>query len=134
MKEEIIETVKVYLRKRPFLRGNSSSSGSRRERPTFNDEIDSAESNFCGIESISKNHKSCNYISSQNRLKQQFYADYIFDTDSAQNDVYETVAKPIVESCLEGYAGVILAYGPTSSGKTFTMRGNEHDSRGIMPR
>lgn len=123
--KEIVETVKVYLRRRPFLKTLLSSS---------NEENNQDELPFNGIESIAENHKSCLYNSAQNKIKQQFSADYIFDSESKQNEIYETVAKPIVQSCLEGYSGVILAYGPTSSGKTFTMRGTEHDNRGIMPR
>ncbi len=37
---------------------------------------------------------------------------------------------------LEGYNGTILAYGQTSSGKTYTMQGNieDNDYQGIIPR
>jgi hypothetical protein len=37
---------------------------------------------------------------------------------------------------LEGYNGTILAYGQTSSGKTYTMQGNIEDNeyQGIIPR
>jgi hypothetical protein len=122
--KEIVETIRVYLRKRPFLKPLSFAL----------DEGSSETSASSGIESVSQNHKSCVYNSVQNKTKQKFVVDYFFNDDSSQKDVYETVAKPIVDSCLEGYSGLILAYGQTSSGKTFTMRGTEHDSRGIMPR
>jgi kinesin family protein 3/17 len=39
-------------------------------------------------------------------------------------DVYNRVARPIVENVLEGYNGTIFAYGQTGTGKTFTMEGN----------
>jgi hypothetical protein len=137
---EIVETIKVYLRKRPFIRevssAASSSSSKGRAGIAFNDEEDEVGNiDTAGIESIAENHKSCSYNPNRmNSAKQQFFADYIFEEKSKQADLYETVAKPVVESCLEGYSGVILAYGQTASGKTYTMRGKENDNRGIIPR
>ena len=60
--------------------------------------------------------------------------DYFFDSSASQEELYNTTARPIVCSALLGYSGTILAYGPTSSGKTFTMRGGDDSSRGIIPR
>lgn len=61
---------------------------------------------------------------------------YIFESGSetTQADVYATIAKPIVDSAIQGYSGTIIAYGPTNSGKTFTMRGGQDNHMGIMPR
>ncbi|AQK80273.1 kinesin-like protein KIN-UB isoform X1 [Zea mays] len=66
---------------------------------------------------------------------------YEFDevlTDfSSQKRVYEVVAKPVVESVMEGYNGTVMAYGQTGTGKTFTLgRLGEEDTaaRGIMVR
>uniref|UniRef100_A0A803LI23 Kinesin-like protein n=1 Tax=Chenopodium quinoa TaxID=63459 RepID=A0A803LI23_CHEQI len=56
---------------------------------------------------------------------------------SSQKRVYEVVAKPVVESVLDGYNGTVLAYGQTGTGKTFTLGelGEEDISdRGIMVR
>jgi hypothetical protein len=49
--------------------------------------------------------------------------DRFFDGFSTQEEIFETVAKPILDSSLQGYAGLIMAYGPTGSGKTYAMRG-----------
>lgn len=42
----------------------------------------------------------------------------------------------MVSDVLQGYNGTIFAYGPTGSGKTFTMFGdlNESKLKGIIPR
>ena len=40
-----------------------------------------------------------------------------------QDEVFETVAAPVVTSTLEGYNGTIFAYGQTGSGKTHTITG-----------
>ncbi|GAX80379.1 hypothetical protein CEUSTIGMA_g7818.t1 [Chlamydomonas eustigma] len=62
-----------------------------------------------------------------------FVLDQVFGPDSTQENVFDTVAKPIVDAVLNGYNGTIFAYGQTGSGKTFTMDGSV-DLPGIMPR
>uniref|UniRef100_A0A3B3ZSD2 Kinesin motor domain-containing protein n=1 Tax=Periophthalmus magnuspinnatus TaxID=409849 RepID=A0A3B3ZSD2_9GOBI len=60
----------------------------------------------------------------------------IFDQSAKQEDIFESIAKPVADSVLAGYNGTIFAYGQTGSGKTFTITGGaEHYSdRGIIPR
>lgn len=53
-----------------------------------------------------------------------FFLDHIFDEMKSNKDVYNTVVKPLVLSCLEGINSTIFAYGQTSSGKTHTMLGD----------
>ncbi len=98
--KDIVETIKVYIRQRPFLANQ-----------TGGEDVVVDDTTTSGIRSLAENRKGCTYYSAQNRIQQQFYADYIFDKVSEQTDVYERVAKPIVESALEGYSGLILAYG-----------------------
>jgi hypothetical protein len=68
----------------------------------------------------------------------RFTFDYVFDTESSQQEVYEQTAKPAVFSILEGYNSTIFAYGQTGTGKTYTMEGftynNTDPQRGIIPR
>ncbi|CAE8612055.1 unnamed protein product [Polarella glacialis] len=52
-----------------------------------------------------------------------FAYDYMFQPESAQEDVYNVVARPIVEGVINGFNGAIIAYGQTGSGKTHTMLG-----------
>jgi len=68
--------------------------------------------------------------------KHTFNFDYVFECETVQPSVFEVAARPIVESVLEGFNGTILAYGQTSSGKTFTMQGDldTESLRGIIPR
>ncbi|XP_040915830.1 kinesin-like protein KIF15-A isoform X2 [Toxotes jaculatrix] len=69
-----------------------------------------------------------------------FTYDHVADMDTSQDSVFSSVAKNIVESCMNGYNGTIFAYGQTGSGKTFTMLGpSELDNftdelRGLIPR
>ncbi len=57
-----------------------------------------------------------------------FTYDNVFDKDARQDDIFETVAKPLVDGILEGYNATILAYGQTGSGKTFTMGTGEFNN------
>eukprot|EP01083_Nonionella_stella_P006246 18166_1 len=59
--------------------------------------------------------------------------DHVFDGDDTNENVYKMVCKHVVTSAMEGINGTIFAYGQTSSGKTFTMRG-ELKNPGVTPR
>ncbi|KAH6779790.1 armadillo repeat kinesin 2 [Perilla frutescens var. hirtella] len=66
-----------------------------------------------------------------------FEFDEVLTEVASQKRVYEVVAKPVVESVLEGYNGTVMAYGQTGTGKTYTLGrlGDEDTSaRGIMVR
>ena len=57
--------------------------------------------------------------------------------NSTQKEVYDTAAKPIIDSVMEGFNGTVFAYGQTSSGKTHTMQGpniEDIELQGIIPR
>jgi uncharacterized protein YjgD (DUF1641 family) len=58
-------------------------------------------------------------------------ADQIFNENDSTQTLFETIAKPIVANVLNGINGTIIAYGNTSSGKTFTMMGDETE-RGVI--
>lgn len=64
-----------------------------------------------------------------------FTFDIAFGPDCKQLDVYNQVARPVVDCVLEGYNGTIFAYGQTGTGKTFTMEGVRAipEKRGIIP-
>jgi Tfp pilus assembly pilus retraction ATPase PilT len=55
-----------------------------------------------------------------------FTFNHIFLGDSSQTDIFEGVAMPVIDNCLDGYNGTIFAYGQTGSGKTFTMSGGDN--------
>ncbi|XP_050362827.1 centromere-associated protein E-like isoform X2 [Nymphalis io] len=63
----------------------------------------------------------------------QYYTfDKVYDKDTKTDDVYNDIAKPIVEAATAGFNGTIFAYGQTSSGKTYTMAGTK-EAPGIIP-
>ncbi|KAJ2169283.1 hypothetical protein GGH15_000692 [Coemansia sp. RSA 562] len=50
-----------------------------------------------------------------------FTYDYAFGPDAAQTSVYDAAISPLLGRFVEGYNVTVLAYGQTSSGKTYTM-------------
>ncbi|VDL96320.1 unnamed protein product [Schistocephalus solidus] len=64
-----------------------------------------------------------------------FTFDYAFGMGSKQLDIFNKIARPIIEKVFEGYNGTIFAYGQTGTGKTFTMEGvrSVPSLRGIIP-
>jgi hypothetical protein len=75
----------------------------------------------------------CKYSTA--KTEQCFNFNECFDCHASQEQVFSSVALPLINSVIRGYSGAILAYGCTSSGKTYTMRGiDAAESKGIMPR
>ncbi|KAG9318633.1 kinesin domain-containing protein [Chiua virens] len=74
--------------------------------------------------------------------KQVFTFDQVHSPNTTQHALFTGTAQPLLERFLEGFNCTILAYGQTSSGKTFTMTGIDLDANpsdpnngmGIIPR
>jgi kinesin family protein 18/19 len=59
--------------------------------------------------------------------------DHVFGPKVGQEEVFQTLAKPLVDVVLGGFNATVFAYGQTGSGKTHTMLG-EKGEPGIMGR
>lgn len=73
----------------------------------------------------------------ENSEAMRFTFDQVFPPTASQEKIYEISARQIVTAVMQGFNGTILAYGQTSSGKTFTMSGSSLDDEvnmGIIPR
>jgi kinesin family member 5 len=71
----------------------------------------------------------------QPRDRGAFTFDAVFGPASSQQELFDRVAKPLVEAALSGINATIMCYGQTGSGKTHTMSGSgEGEGRGIAPR
>jgi kinesin family protein 5 len=64
----------------------------------------------------------------------QFAFDSVFDENVTQQIMFDRIAKNAIDWVADGYNSTIFAYGPTSSGKTYCMFGEEKEKRGIIPR
>ena len=131
----IDETIRVFVRQRPLTTYERESGGSEDigERGNL----------------LLKKEGSCVYSPVSNvGTSDKFVSEYKYNfsecygSNSTQEDVYEGTARSIVKSALKGYSGTIFAYGPTNSGKTYTMRGGGlgvggqqgNFSKGVMER
>ena len=65
-----------------------------------------------------------------------FAADRIFKMDATQEEVFDEMARPMVEEVIKGYNATIFAYGQTGSGKTHGMFGpsKKKSELGVIPR
>lgn len=115
-KEVITENVKVYIRQR-----------------NKTDDVVEDSCYHSAIRSFDRNGE-CTYQSTAQKKKHDFKFESFLGDRIEQSDVYDIVARPIVDSALKGYSGTIFAYGPTNSGKTHTIRGGHHAESGIIPR
>ena len=79
---------------------------------------------------------SLQFNSTREKNRYRFNFDRIFPPSSTQQDIYSFGVKGIIDSVLDGYNGTVLAYGQTSSGKTYTMQGemSSENTMGIIPR
>ena len=76
--------------------------------------------------------------SSKNKSEnfQTFTYDGVFPPETEQEKIFNLVAKPLINSALEGFNGTMFCYGQTASGKTYTMEGIHNDPKimGVIPR
>ena len=112
--------IDVYARIRPC------------KRPSGNMDLDFAD-HAVGIHMVKDNTRD---VVNNQRENYHFHFSRILDGGTTQDQVFDVVAQPVVDSVLDGYNGTIFAYGQTGSGKTFTITGGaeRYVDRGIIPR
>ncbi|KNC53487.1 uncharacterized protein AMSG_01201 [Thecamonas trahens ATCC 50062] len=78
--------------------------------------------------------KSQGYVNNQQEAW-SFSCDKVLH-NAPQDEVFARLARPMVDSAVEGYNGSVMVYGQTGAGKTFTMTGatDNYRHRGIIPR
>ncbi|KAF9469234.1 kinesin [Collybia nuda] len=138
-------SVQVALRIRPPTTQDSTSIPARFQRSV----IHASSSTSVSIETSSNTTSgsgtstAASAASSGSVAKKQFFSfDQVHPPPTTQYDLFTSTAKPLVTRFVEGFNCTILAYGQTSSGKTFTMTGIDLDAdpsdpnngMGIIPR
>ncbi|KAE9135028.1 Kinesin-like protein [Phytophthora fragariae] len=70
------------------------------------------------------------------RTSYKFRFDSVIGMEAKQDEVFDRVGRPCVESALNGFNSTVFAYGQTGSGKTFTITGGaeRYEDRGLIPR
>mmetsp|Transcript_5284 Transcript_5284/g.9366 ORF Transcript_5284/g.9366 Transcript_5284/m.9366 type:complete len:603 (-) Transcript_5284:1150-2958(-) len=117
--------VRVVIRVRPPLEHELNAYLGIPYKPTTR--VDATSHNISLVDGQGKDDRTFNH---------SFTFDHIYDQGASQREVYDSTAKTLVASCLEGYNATILAYGQTGTGKTYTMEGaaESFEDRGIVPR
>jgi kinesin family member 5 len=59
---------------------------------------------------------------------QSYTFDAVIGQTGSQAEVFEAIGIPMVQHTLDGFNATVMAYGQTSSGKTYTMHGSLHES------
>jgi len=124
----IQESISVYGRIRP------PDKNKKRRHGTGDYEVIETEEGPLVRLKIPKN-VSAGYVNNQ-LVNRMFPFTGVLSMETTQNEVFKTVAMPVIEDALSGYNGTIFAYGQTGSGKTFTITGGpeKYENRGIIPR
>ena len=65
------------------------------------------------------------------RTKEVYTFDNVFGPDISTQEIFESTCKEIVRAAMDGINQTVFAYGQTSSGKTYTMKGYQND--GLIP-
>jgi kinesin family protein 6/9 len=106
------ETIKIYARVRPPFKKRKFSadrydiqSDTEKPRLTFRIPKDEAQG-----------------LINNSREVYDFQFDHVFDTQTKQEEVFDCVAKDVIDSCLEGYNGTIFAYGQVHSFRNLFFR------------
>ncbi|CAI4038408.1 hypothetical protein SMKI_05G0170 [Saccharomyces mikatae IFO 1815] len=93
-----------------------------------------------GSKEISINTTGDTGITAQMNAK-RYTVDKVFGPGASQDLIFDEVASPLFQDFIKGYNCTVLVYGMTSTGKTYTMTGDEKlyngelsDSAGIIPR
>lgn len=126
------ENIRVYLRIRPFIEREEEINTARRSdilqitadpSSGIPDTISIIPSSILA-NSVNNLNSNGNSNSNVNRPPiESFQYDWIANPQTTQEELFQVVAIPVTEYCLQGYNGTIFAYGQTGSGKTFTMQG-----------
>lgn len=104
---ELMESVKVGVRVRPFVDGD-------------------ARSNDCVVVKDQE-------VVLFSHVPKTFRFDHCFTPADGQTDIYQEFGNHMVSDALNGYSGCFLTYGQTGSGKSYTIMGTE-EHPGLIPR
>ncbi|XP_044257304.1 kinesin-like protein KLP2 [Tribolium madens] len=89
-----------------------------RQRPYFKSEIRAKQSpviKFSSQTELALEHGA---------NEKNYIFDKVFGSGASQAEVYDVVVRPLVDSMLLGCTCTVFAYGPTGTGKTYTMVGD----------
>ncbi|KAL0222634.1 hypothetical protein RCL1_002488 [Eukaryota sp. TZLM3-RCL] len=72
--------------------------------------------------------------SNDDPIERTFQFDSAFPDNTSQEQLFDSVGKDLVDVVLNGFNATLIAYGHTSSGKSYSLIGESLGTRGILPR
>ncbi|XP_043484710.1 kinesin-like protein KIF16B [Leptopilina heterotoma] len=121
--------IKVAVRVRPISERELNFTGSKI--------VVRAQSNEISLTNL----KVSSWKTGDSRERIKTYGfDYCFDSSNSETEnyatqakIYETLGESVLDSVFTGYNACLVAYGQSSTGKTYTMMGSKDDP-GLTPR
>ena len=89
--------------------------------------LELAEKNVEVFKKVGKQMVREHHFGEDGAQGKEYIYDHVFGPKNNTKQVYEKLAKPLVEKSIEGFNGTVFAYGQTSSGKTHTLMGTDDD-------
>ncbi|KAI0822724.1 kinesin [Trametes gibbosa] len=134
-------SVQVALRIRPTTSQDLTSIPSRFQRNVIS-AVSNTTVSVDATPSSGPGAPAAPAASANNAKKQMFTFDQVHPPSTTQYEMFVSTAQPLISRFVEGFNCTVLAYGQTSSGKTFTMTGMDLDAdpsdpsngMGIIPR
>jgi kinesin family member 3A len=85
-----------------------------RGRPLSTEEINAGYDSIASFDGVQ--HTISLKDPNESAAVKSFTFDHVFGPECTQPDIFNQVARPIIDNVLEGYNGTIFAYGQTGSG------------------
>ncbi|KAJ9530112.1 hypothetical protein QJQ45_023377, partial [Haematococcus lacustris] len=95
-----------------------------RIRPLNKQELDAGHSFAWNVQG--------NTLNANDSRDAKYTLDHIFGPEWTTRQIYEVATKGLLDKVISGFNSTVFAYGQTSSGKTFTMRGSDQE-QGLIP-
>ena len=127
-----IRPLEILVKREGFFDSKMATSSQSRipqRKPTGRGQKDASSPTSSGSDNIvawnvSADGETASQSLSTNVIQGRTHSytlDKVYAPDSNTKQLYDMSVKPLVKSAMEGYHSSVLAYGQTSTGKTFTM-------------
>ncbi|KAJ3221181.1 kinesin-like protein Klp5 [Clydaea vesicula] len=127
----------VAIRVRPLLQSEMKAADASKSDFLFANNLEKknedslvsiVDKNILVFDPFLKNEKKTKYSHGSRRNKEiRFGFDVVLPPESSQKLVFESTAKPLIDSILNAYNCTLFAYGATGCGKTHTISGTADD-------
>ncbi|XP_048512520.1 kinesin-like protein KIF20A isoform X2 [Athalia rosae] len=126
--QSLPQTIKVYLRMRPFPPKMKLTEEQQRAYILLN-----STTLLTKIPVIDSNASALRKPKGNETVSRKFTFTSTFGPETTQLQLFESAIKQQMVDFLSGQSGTVMSYGTTNAGKSYTLQGNT-SSPGIIPR